>query len=79
MFKFVNFNFLFYFKLFYWLWKKKIADQLDFYMLFKCMYVLAEIDMIRATLIKTANSTICMYGGGLLYTISIFRTLNWLF
>lgn len=34
--------------------KKKIADQLDFYMLFKCMYVLAEIDMIRATLIKTA-------------------------
>lgn len=56
--------------------EKKIADQLDFYMLFKCMYVLAEIDMIRATLIKTANSTICMYGSGLLYTISIFRTLN---
>lgn len=78
MFKFVNFKF-FLLQTVLLALKKKIADQLDFYMLFKCMYVLAEIDMIRATLIKTANSTICMYGSGLLYTISIFRTLNWLF
>lgn len=53
MFKFVNFKF-FLLQTVLLALKKKIADQLDFYMLFKCMFVLAEIDMIRATLIKTA-------------------------